>query len=58
MSVEIPGLPANWPELLGEGLADLAPDEFEELWRGIGKAVRAKAREKRNQVGLRQETET
>ena len=39
----VPGLPANWPEAVGEALAVLPPDDFETAWRAIGKAVRRHA---------------
>jgi hypothetical protein len=43
----VPGLPANWPELLAEALADMDDEGFEAAWRQVGKTVRFLAREKR-----------
>lgn len=53
MTQEIPGLPANWPELTGQALANLPPDEFGAVWQAIGNSVRAAARAK---VAARSET--
>ncbi len=43
----VPGLPSNWPELLADALHALPDDEFEIVWRQVGKIVRFLAREKR-----------
>jgi len=43
----VPGLPANWPELLADALHGLSDDEFEIAWRQVGKTVRFLARDMR-----------
>jgi hypothetical protein len=47
----IPGLPTNWPEVVGEALSVLEPGDFEVAWRAIGVAVRRHACGRREMLG-------